>query len=317
VIVAGRGTPDEKLAALVFGPDDFMSTDAPPDDVRRRIVHVRDRRRAMAAVTARQTRIGGGELTYEAFVAVAREQLQRAPAALALLKVPAESADEALAGLRDEVRRRDVIGCCDPGHVMLLLPQMPAAGARDRLTQVFEGLQSFGVRGLHAGVAATTAAGAHDFEHLAAAADEALREARALGAPAVVHGEPAGRAARAPRDQTIVLAVRDEDADRSKVDARVRASGYNTMMASDGTKAWAAVRGRPPDAVAIDVTLPGARELLEGVGSLAGPRPVVVALAPAGSAALLDRALAGGAQDYMALPVEAGELAARIARLLR
>lgn len=70
------------------------------------------------------------ELTYEAFLAVATEEVGRSPVALAVVRLPLERHNEGALLLQEELRGRDSMGEYRSTHLLILMPEMTAAAAR-------------------------------------------------------------------------------------------------------------------------------------------------------------------------------------------
>lgn len=122
---------------------------------------------------------------------------------------------------------------------------------------------------------------------------------------------------RAETAATRVLVVDDEEAARRSVAQGLRDEGWEVMEAADGpTGLEAAVRGRP-DAVLLDLRLPG----LEGEQVLRQLRQVsrVPVIVISAKRAEDDRvgALDMGADDYLVKPFTLRELVARVRAVLR
>ncbi len=99
--------------------------------------------------------------------------------------------------------------------------------------------------------------------------------------------------------------------------ARLRAEGFTVTVAGDGPAAVAAAARTPPDAVVLDVMLPGV-DGLEVCRRLQAARPVpVLMLTARDDETDVLVGLGVGADDYMTKPFSLRELTARVTALLR
>src|SRR5947208_2332040 len=108
--------------------------------------------------------------------------------------------------------------------------------------------------------------------------------------------------------------IADDDADvREVLVESFRDAGFDVLEAANGLEALLCVKRDRPDAVVLDLMLPG----LSGVGAL----PTIVALAPnakvimisgAANEDVLKRSLAFGAHDYVTKPFEISSLSRAI-----
>ncbi|MCM4082995.1 response regulator transcription factor [Paractinoplanes hotanensis] len=114
-----------------------------------------------------------------------------------------------------------------------------------------------------------------------------------------------------------VLVVEDERTIAEAVAARLRAEGFTVEVAGDGPAAVEAARRTQPDAVVLDVMLPGF-DGLEVCRRIQAERsvPILMLTARDDETDLLV-GLAVGADDYMVKPFSMRELAARVHALLR
>jgi DNA-binding response OmpR family regulator len=114
-----------------------------------------------------------------------------------------------------------------------------------------------------------------------------------------------------------VLVVEDERTIAEAVAARLRAEGFTVQVAGDGPGAVEAARRTPPDAVVLDVMLPGfdGLEVCRRIQAERGV-PVLMLTARDDETDLLV-GLAVGADDYLTKPFSMRELAARVHALLR
>jgi DNA-binding response OmpR family regulator len=114
-----------------------------------------------------------------------------------------------------------------------------------------------------------------------------------------------------------VLVVEDERTIAEAIEARLRAEGFTVQTAGDGPSAVEAARRTPPDAVVLDVMLPGF-DGLEVCRRIQAERPVpVLMLTARDDETDLLVGLAVGADDYLTKPFSMRELAARVHALLR
>ena len=112
--------------------------------------------------------------------------------------------------------------------------------------------------------------------------------------------------------------VDDEPAVREAVDRALRLEGYRTELAADGRGALDAVATGPPDAIVLDVLMPGidGLEVCRRLRS-AGDRTPVLLLTARDAVPDRVRGLDAGADDYLVKPFALDELRARLRALLR
>jgi DNA-binding response OmpR family regulator len=114
-----------------------------------------------------------------------------------------------------------------------------------------------------------------------------------------------------------VLVVEDERTIAEAIAARLRAEGFTVQTAGDGPSAVEAARRTSPDAIVLDVMLPGF-DGLEVCRRIHAERPVpVLMLTARDDETDLLVGLAVGADDYLTKPFSMRELAARVHALLR
>lgn len=114
-----------------------------------------------------------------------------------------------------------------------------------------------------------------------------------------------------------VLVVDDEPQIRKALSVTLRASGYDVDVVGTGEEALTRVAGSHPDAVILDLGLPG----IDGIDVIEGLRgwtdvPIVV-LSVRGEESDKIAALDAGADDYVTKPFGMGELLARLRVVLR
>ena len=122
------------------------------------------------------------------------------------------------------------------------------------------------------------------------------------------------------QDQARVLVVEDEPDLAGLVEMNLRLAGYQVVIAETGEEGLAAVRADPPDAVLLDVMLPG----VDGWGVLREVKedpahedlPVVMLTALSSERDLI-RGHLQGAVEYVTKPFEMARLLETLERVLR
>ncbi|KPK04064.1 MAG: hypothetical protein AMJ56_18105 [Anaerolineae bacterium SG8_19] len=120
--------------------------------------------------------------------------------------------------------------------------------------------------------------------------------------------------------QSTILIVDDESVARDILEGFLFREGYDLVFAADGAEALASVEKSPPDAILLDVMLPG-MDGFEICRRLKGDRrwrhiPIILVTALGGKEDLI-RGLDAGADDFLRKPVNDLELRARVRSLLR
>ncbi|MFZ4755984.1 MAG: response regulator transcription factor [Miltoncostaeaceae bacterium] len=115
-----------------------------------------------------------------------------------------------------------------------------------------------------------------------------------------------------------VLVVDDEEAVRTAVRRALTLAGYEVEMAADGEEALASLAERAPDAIVLDILMPG----VDGIEvcrrlRAAGDRTPVLMLTARDAVGDRVAGLDAGADDYMVKPFALQELLARLRALLR
>jgi len=117
-----------------------------------------------------------------------------------------------------------------------------------------------------------------------------------------------------------ILVVDDEEINLELVEGILASEGYEIVRAASGPQALAAAAAAVPDLVLLDLMMPGMSGL-EVCGRLrADPAtasiPVIVVTAM-GQVATKEAALTSGADDFVAKPVRADDLRARVSAILK
>lgn len=115
-----------------------------------------------------------------------------------------------------------------------------------------------------------------------------------------------------------ILVVDDEPAVLTALRRALEQAGYAVELAADGAQALAAISARPPDAVVLDVLMPGI-DGLDTCRRLRADGNAVPVLMLTARDAVSDRVagLDAGADDYLVKPFALDELLARLRALLR
>jgi two-component system, OmpR family, KDP operon response regulator KdpE len=114
-----------------------------------------------------------------------------------------------------------------------------------------------------------------------------------------------------------VLVVDDEPQILRALGTNLKVRGYEVDLASTGEQALEIAALRPPDAVILDLGLPGI-DGIEVIGGLRGWTQVpIIVLSVRGEEADKVGALDAGADDYVTKPFAMGELLARLRAALR
>jgi two-component system, OmpR family, response regulator MprA len=115
-----------------------------------------------------------------------------------------------------------------------------------------------------------------------------------------------------------ILVVDDDRAVRDALRRALTLAGYEVAQAEDGEQALERIAQSVPDAVVLDIGLPGVDglEVCRRVRMLGNRVPILILTARDAVSDRID-GLDVGADDYMVKPFDVGELKARIRALLR
>lgn len=118
----------------------------------------------------------------------------------------------------------------------------------------------------------------------------------------------------------VILVVEDDDLTREMLVTRLELSGYNTRTARNGREALHSIQELRPHGMVLDVNMPemDGFQLLEAMKRNGDIQRIPVLLLTARhTGADVQKAVALGARDYLAKPVDQAVFLNRIRRLLR
>lgn len=115
-----------------------------------------------------------------------------------------------------------------------------------------------------------------------------------------------------------ILVTDDDRTIRRNLVLLLRSEGYQTLEAGDGDEALARINGDAPDAVLLDLKMPGrgGLEVLADLGPALADLPVIVVTALGGSGAAIE-AMRRGAYDYLTKPFDLDEVILTLERALK
>jgi two-component system, NtrC family, response regulator AtoC len=117
---------------------------------------------------------------------------------------------------------------------------------------------------------------------------------------------------------TTVLVADDDRTIRRNLVLLLRSEGYLVLEAADGEEALSQIAEHVPDAVLLDLKMPGrdGLDVLQELGPALGDLPVIVVTAFGGSASAIE-AIRRGAYDYLTKPFDLDEVLLTLKRALR
>jgi two-component system response regulator AtoC len=115
-----------------------------------------------------------------------------------------------------------------------------------------------------------------------------------------------------------ILVTDDDRTIRRNLVLLLRSEGYQTLEAADGDEALTRISSDAPDAVLLDLKMPGrgGLEVLAELGPTLADLPVIVVTALGGSAAAIE-AMRRGAYDYLTKPFDLDEVILTLKRALK
>jgi two-component system response regulator AtoC len=121
-----------------------------------------------------------------------------------------------------------------------------------------------------------------------------------------------------PTSGATILIAEDDRAIRFSLACSLKADGYKVLEAGDGDEALTRIERDRPDAVLLDLKIPGRDGLavLAALGRALAELPVIVITAYGGSAAAIE-AMRRGAYDYITKPFDLDEVQLTLKRALR
>jgi diguanylate cyclase (GGDEF)-like protein/PAS domain S-box-containing protein len=124
-----------------------------------------------------------------------------------------------------------------------------------------------------------------------------------------------GTSCSGEKTQMALLIVDDEESNRDMLSRRLERQGFQVALAADGPQALDSIRRETPDAVLMDIRMPGmsGMEVLLAIRRMYSPSelPVIMVTAESQSASLVE-ALQSGANDYITKPIDMPVALARI-----
>jgi two-component system response regulator AtoC len=121
-----------------------------------------------------------------------------------------------------------------------------------------------------------------------------------------------------PTTSATILVAEDDRAIRFSLTCSLKADGYRVIEAGDGNEALVLIEREQPDAVLLDLKMPGRDGLavLAELGPTVADLPVIVVTAYGGSAVAIE-AMRRGAYDYLTKPFDLDEVQLTLRRALR
>src|SRR5580700_4050558 len=115
-----------------------------------------------------------------------------------------------------------------------------------------------------------------------------------------------------------ILVADDDRTIRRNLILLLRSEGYQALEAADGDEALARIAADAPDAVLLDLKMPGrdGLDVLKELGPALADLPVIVITALGGSTAAIE-AMRRGAYDYLTKPFDLDEVLLTLKRALR
>jgi two-component system response regulator MprA len=113
----------------------------------------------------------------------------------------------------------------------------------------------------------------------------------------------------------LVLVADDDRAVRESLERALQLAGYEVELAPDGDAALAAIERRTPDAVVLDVMMPGI-DGIEVCEKIDHTKVKVIMLSARDDAETKERATAAGADAYLTKPFSAIELLDAVEKLV-
>ena len=137
----------------------------------------------------------------------------------------------------------------------------------------------------------------------------------------VPHGAGCADCATGSQMPDTILVVDDYEANRRGLGDLLTTRGYRVLLAANGTEALQSIAQQSPDCVLLDCVMPGGPSGVEVCAQVKrNPATYLVPVILVSAASDRELRLAGleaGADDFLAKPIDVGELYARVRTLLR
>src|SRR5690606_3465710 len=316
VFVTSAISPDDRLAGLLLGADDYIEKPVDLADLSLRLTTVATRR-AEALAGHQEPKLARGELTYGEFVTRTSDLLQQTTGALVLLRTPADVGMRVATWLTGELRRDDLLARYGDDLRILFLPGLIGRTAERHVSDVVSRLGAAGLP-VSWGVAVADRPNERTLPALLQEADGRLAAHAALAPapPPAPGGDDRGPTVTLRRRS--VLVADDDEGTRLLAVRPLTRDGLHCRTAADGREALESIAEEVPEVLVLDLSMPN----LDGLGVLAAlakrppSRPRVIVVSANRQEDDVRKALALGAEDYVVRPFNPLMLLTRVRRLM-
>ncbi len=314
VFVTSAISPDDRLAGLLLGADDYIEKPVDLADLSLRLTTVATRR-AEALAGHQEPKLARGELTYGEFVTRTADLLQQTTGALVLLRTPADVGMRVASWLTGELRRDDLLARYRDDLRILFLPGLIGRTAERHVSDVVSRLDAAGLP-VSWGIAVADRPNARTLPALLQEADGRLTAHAALAPAPPAEAREGGPTVTLRRRS--VLVADDDEGTRLLAVRPLSRDGLHCRTAADGREALERLAEEVPEVLVLDLSMPN----LDGLGVLAAlarrppPRPRVIVVSANRQEDDVRKALALGAEDYVVKPFNPLMLLTRVRRLM-